>query len=153
MQIARERGEHFAGFEQSRYASGEYFERYLQGDWQPKTATVRALFARAGIRLPDRDMWLKLRDDVMRHGIYNRNLQAIPPTGSISYINHATSSIHPIVSKIEIRKEGKTGRVYYPAPFMTNDNWRSIRMHGKSARKKLSTPMPKPRSTSIRGCR
>ncbi|AGJ89516.1 ribonucleoside-diphosphate reductase [Raoultella ornithinolytica] len=122
MQIARERGEHFAGFEQSRYASGEYFERYLQGDWQPKTATVRALFARAGIRLPDRDMWLKLRDDVMRHGIYNRNLQAIPPTGSISYINHATSSIHPIVSKIEIRKEGKTGRVYYPAPFMTNDN-------------------------------
>jgi ribonucleoside-diphosphate reductase alpha chain len=67
-------------------------------------------------------MWLKLRDDVMRYGIYNRNLQAIPPTGSISYINHATSSIHPIVSKIEIRKEGKTGRVYYPAPFMTNDN-------------------------------
>ena len=58
----------------------------------------------------------------MRYGIYNRNLQAVPPTGSISYINHATSSIHPIVSKIEIRKEGKTGRVYYPAPFMTNDN-------------------------------
>ncbi|ADZ69877.1 Ribonucleotide-diphosphate reductase alpha subunit [Polymorphum gilvum SL003B-26A1] len=29
---------------------------------------------------------------------------------------------HPIVSKIEIRKEGKIGRVYYPAPFMTNDN-------------------------------
>lgn len=64
----------------------------------------------------------QLRDDVMRYGIYNRNLQAVPPTGSISYINHATSSIHPIVSKIEIRKEGKTGRVYYPAPFMTNDN-------------------------------
>ena len=58
----------------------------------------------------------------MQHGLYNQNLQAIPPTGSISYINHATSSIHPIVSRIEIRKEGKTGRVYYPAPFMTNDN-------------------------------
>ncbi len=58
----------------------------------------------------------------MRYGIYNQNLQAVPPTGSISYINHATSSIHPIVSKIEIRKEGKTGRVYYPAPFMTNEN-------------------------------
>ncbi len=41
----------------------------------------------------------------MRYGIYNRYLQAVPPTGSISYINHATSSIHPIVSKIEIRKE------------------------------------------------
>ena len=58
----------------------------------------------------------------MQDGIYNQNLQAIPPTGSISYINNSTSSIHPIVSKIEIRKEGKIGRVYYPAPFMTNDN-------------------------------
>ncbi|NRE85766.1 class 1b ribonucleoside-diphosphate reductase subunit alpha [Klebsiella michiganensis] len=122
MLIAREKGTRFAGFEQSRYASGNYFRPYLEGDWQPKTAKVRALFARAGIALPDRDMWRQLRDDVMRYGIYNRNLQAVPPTGSISYINHATSSIHPIVSKIEIRKEGKTGRVYYPAPFMTNDN-------------------------------
>jgi ribonucleoside-diphosphate reductase alpha chain len=122
MMLARERNQRFADFEQSRYASGEYFSQYLAGDWQPKTARVRELFARAGIVLPTREMWQKLRDDVMRYGIYNQNLQAVPPTGSISYINHATSSIHPIVSKIEIRKEGKTGRVYYPAPFMTNEN-------------------------------
>lgn len=122
MMLARERNQRFAGFEQSRYDSGEYFSQYLEGDWQPKTARVRELFDRAGITLPTREMWRQLRDDVMRHGIYNQNLQAVPPTGSISYINHATSSIHPIVSKIEIRKEGKTGRVYYPAPFMTNDN-------------------------------
>lgn len=109
-------------FEQSRYASGEYFSQYLEGDWQPKTEKVRALFDRAGITLPTREMWQQLREDVMHYGIYNQNLQAVPPTGSISYINHATSSIHPIVSKIEIRKEGKTGRVYYPAPFMTNEN-------------------------------
>ena len=122
MMLARERNQRFSGFEQSRYASGEYFSQYLEGDWQPKTARVRELFARAGIVLPTRAMWQRLRDDVMRYGIYNQNLQAVPPTGSISYINHATSSIHPIVSKIEIRKEGKTGRVYYPAPFMTNEN-------------------------------
>ena len=122
MMLARERNQRFSGFEQSRYASGEYFSQYLEGDWQPKTARVRELFARAGIVLPTREMWQQLRDDVMRYGIYNQNLQAVPPTGSISYINHATSSIHPIVSKIEIRKEGKTGRVYYPAPFMTNEN-------------------------------
>ena len=122
MMLARERGQRFAGFEQSRYASGEYFSQYLEGDWQPKTAKVRDLFARAGIVLPTRAMWQQLRNDVMEYGIYNQNLQAVPPTGSISYINHATSSIHPIVSKVEIRKEGKTGRVYYPAPFMTNDN-------------------------------
>ncbi|MFZ3620905.1 class 1b ribonucleoside-diphosphate reductase subunit alpha [Leclercia barmai] len=122
MMLAREKGQRFAGFEQSRYASGEYFTQYLRDDWQPKTEKVRALFARAGVSLPTRAMWQQLRDDVMRYGIYNQNLQAVPPTGSISYINHATSSIHPIVSKIEIRKEGKTGRVYYPAPFMTNEN-------------------------------
>ena len=122
MMLARERNQRFAGFEQSRYASGEYFSQYLEGDWQPKTEKVRALFDRAGITLPTREMWQQLREEVMRYGIYNQNLQAVPPTGSISYINHATSSIHPIVSKIEIRKEGKTGRVYYPAPFMTNEN-------------------------------
>ncbi|ELY4453656.1 class 1b ribonucleoside-diphosphate reductase subunit alpha [Cronobacter sakazakii] len=122
MKLARERGERFEGFEASRYASGEYFDKYLTQTWTPRTTRVAELFARAGITLPTPEMWRALRDDVMRHGLYNRNLQAVPPTGSISYINHATSSIHPIVSKIEIRKEGKIGRVYYPAPFMTNEN-------------------------------
>lgn len=122
MLLARERGQTFAGFAQSRYASGEFFTQYLEQNWAPKTEKVRALFARSGITLPTREMWLYLREEVMRYGIYNQNLQAVPPTGSISYINHATSSIHPIVSKVEIRKEGKTGRVYYPAPFMTNEN-------------------------------
>ena len=122
MLLARERGQTFAGFSQSRYASGEFFTQYLEQNWTPKTEKVRALFARSGITLPTREMWRYLRDEVMRYGIYNQNLQAVPPTGSISYINHATSSIHPIVSKVEIRKEGKTGRVYYPAPFMTNEN-------------------------------
>ncbi|WP_380183447.1 class 1b ribonucleoside-diphosphate reductase subunit alpha [Kalamiella sp. sgz302252] len=120
--IAQERGERFVGFEDSRYASGEYFEQYVNQQWQPRTPEAAALFAKAGIALPSQEEWRQLRDAVMQHGIYNQNLQAIPPTGSISYINHATSSIHPIVSRIEIRKEGKTGRVYYPAPFMTNDN-------------------------------
>ncbi|WP_428946338.1 class 1b ribonucleoside-diphosphate reductase subunit alpha [Pantoea sp. FN060301] len=120
--IARERKARFAGFETSRYASGEYFRQYVEQRWTPRTAEAAALFARAGVTLPTQAQWQQLREEVMEHGIYNQNLQAIPPTGSISYINHATSSIHPIVSRIEIRKEGKTGRVYYPAPFMTNEN-------------------------------
>lgn len=153
MRLARERGETFAGFAQSRYASGDYFTQYLQDDWQPKTAKVRTLFARSGITLPTREMWLKLRDDVMRYGIYNQNLQAVPPTGSISYINHATSSIHPIVAKIEIRKEGKTGRVYYPAPFMTNENLDMYQDAYDIGPEKLLIPMPRPRATSIKDCR
>ncbi|MFL4558778.1 class 1b ribonucleoside-diphosphate reductase subunit alpha [Yersinia kristensenii] len=121
-QLAIERGSHFKGFDQSTYASGHYFTKYTEQSWQPKTAKVRALFENAGISVPNQQDWVALRQSVMAHGIYNQNLQAVPPTGSISYINHSTSSIHPIVSPIEIRKEGKIGRVYYPAPYMTNDN-------------------------------
>ncbi|WP_231856130.1 class 1b ribonucleoside-diphosphate reductase subunit alpha [Nocardia cyriacigeorgica] len=120
--IAIERGSYFGGFPESKYASGEYFDKYTDQVWEPKTDRVRQLFADAGVHIPTQDDWRELKASVMEHGIYNQNLQAVPPTGSISYINHSTSSIHPVASKIEIRKEGKIGRVYYPAPYMTNDN-------------------------------
>ncbi len=120
--IATERGESFKGFEKSKYASGEYFDKYIDQKWEPATEKVRTLFADAGIHIPTQDDWKKLKELVKAKGLYNRNLQAVPPTGSISYINHSTSSIHPIVSKVEIRKEGKIGRVYYPAAYMNNDN-------------------------------
>ncbi|MDF8359052.1 class 1b ribonucleoside-diphosphate reductase subunit alpha [Ensifer adhaerens] len=120
--LAVERGVSFKGFENSKYASGEYFDKYTEAEWLPATEKVKGLFEEAGISIPTQEDWLELKRAVMEGGLYNQNLQAVPPTGSISYINHSTSSIHPIVSKIEIRKEGKIGRVYYPAAFMTNDN-------------------------------
>ena len=120
--IARERGESFAGFEESKYASGEYFDKYINGVWEPQTDKVRELLHKSTIHIPTQDDWRQLAADVAQYGMYNQNLQAVPPTGSISYINNSTSSIHPIVSKVEIRKEGKIGRVYYPAAYMTNDN-------------------------------
>ncbi|WP_317418619.1 MULTISPECIES: class 1b ribonucleoside-diphosphate reductase subunit alpha [unclassified Morganella (in: enterobacteria)] len=121
-QLAIERQQTFRNFEQSAYASGEYFSKYITQKWEPATEKVRALFADAGITVPSQADWQQLKESVMAHGLYNQNLQAVAPTGSISYINHATSSIHPIVARIEIRKEGKLGRVYYPAAYMTNDN-------------------------------
>ncbi|SFV28110.1 ribonucleoside-diphosphate reductase alpha chain [Devosia crocina] len=120
--IATEREETFKGFENSKYAKGTYFDKYTEKEWKPATEKVAKLFEDAGIHIPTQEDWLNLKAKVMMTGMYNQNLQAVPPTGSISYINHSTSSIHPIVSKIEIRKEGKIGRVYYPAAFMTNDN-------------------------------
>lgn len=120
--IAKERGESFVGFEKSDYANGTYFDKYTDRAWEPATERVRELFAQAGITLPTVEDWRELREKVMADGMYNQNLQAVPPTGSISYINNSTSSIHPIASRIEIRKEGKLGRVYYPAPFMDNEN-------------------------------
>lgn len=120
--IAMERGETFDGFADSTYASGSFFEPFLVEDKQPATERVGELFQAAGVPIPTRDDWQNLAESVREHGIYNQNLQAVPPTGSISYINNSTSSIHPIASRIEIRKEGRIGRVYYPAPFMTDDN-------------------------------
>ncbi|MGW5438817.1 class 1b ribonucleoside-diphosphate reductase subunit alpha [Nocardia asteroides] len=120
--IAKERGSAFGGFAESKYASGEYFDKYTDQAWEPKTDKVAQLFADAGVHIPTQDDWRELKASVQEFGIYNQNLQAVPPTGSISYINHSTSSIHPVASKIEIRKEGKIGRVYYPAPYLTNDN-------------------------------
>ncbi|WP_413466779.1 class 1b ribonucleoside-diphosphate reductase subunit alpha [Microbacterium sp. LRZ72] len=118
--LAIERGQAFDGFADSAYASGEFFDKYIDTAWVPETERVAQLFA--GKHIPTQDDWRELKASIQAHGIYNQNLQAVPPTGSISYINNSTSSIHPIASKIEIRKEGKLGRVYYPAPFMTNDN-------------------------------
>ncbi|MEZ5209778.1 class 1b ribonucleoside-diphosphate reductase subunit alpha [Gordonia sp. PP30] len=131
--LAKEKGRPFAGFENSTYASGEFFDKYIDQPWEPATQRVRELFANAGqsdgslfassgIAIPTQDDWRELKASIQEHGIYNQNLQAVPPTGSISYINHSTSSIHPVAAKIEIRKEGKIGRVYYPAPYLTNDN-------------------------------
>lgn len=122
MHIAKERGESFYDFENSKYGTGEYFDKYTDRAWEPRTEKVRELFAKSSVHVPTQQDWAQLREDVRTYGMYNAYLQAVPPTGSISYINNSTSSIHPIVSKIEIRKEGKIGRVYYPAPFMDNDN-------------------------------
>jgi ribonucleoside-diphosphate reductase alpha chain len=120
--IAIERKETFDNFAASKYATGEYFDKYVDGVWEPKTSKVAALFADNGIHIPTQADWAELKKSVMEHGIYNAYLQAVPPTGSISYINNSTSSIHPIAAQIEIRKEGKLGRTYYPTPHMTEEN-------------------------------
>ena len=120
--MAQETGNPFDGFEKSKYATGEFFDKYINQTWKPATKKVEKLFKDANIDIPTQHDWENLSKYVKKHGLYNQNLQAVPPTGSISYINNSTSSIHPIASQIEIRKEGKLGRVYYPAPFLNNDN-------------------------------
>jgi ribonucleoside-diphosphate reductase alpha chain len=121
--LAIERKSAFHNFENSKYATGEYFDKYTDAVWAPATPKVKELFEQSNIAIPTQEDWAELKASVMKYGIYNQNLQAVPPTGSISYINNSTSSIHPIASRIEIRKEGKLGRVYYPAPFLSEETW------------------------------
>ena len=77
--LAQEHGSTFRGFAQSRYADGSFFDKYLARDWLPVLPDVARVFA--GIALPSREDWAALRAEVMAHGLYNRNLQAVPPTG------------------------------------------------------------------------
>ena len=117
-EIAREYGES-ALFEGSDYQTGKWFKDVPQA-WLDEHEDDLTILG--GLSAPDRREWQHLALKVSQYGMANAYLQTIPPTGSISYINHSTSSIHPIVSKVEIRKEGRVGRVYYPAPHMRTDN-------------------------------
>lgn len=122
--IAKVEGRSFVGFEKSKYATGEYFDRYVDDTPTCRTERIKQLFDDYNFYIPTTEDWAKLREHVKLFGLFNRNLQAIPPTGSISYINNSTASIHPVAAAIEIRKEGKLGRVYYPAPHLTDENFK-----------------------------
>lgn len=121
--LARERSQTYVGFENSDYANGKYFERYISGDFAPRTAKVQEIIKKYGWTIPTNTDWANLAEEVKTYGLYNKYRLAIPPTGSISYVNHSTSSIHPIADRIEKRKEGKTGRKYYPAYGLNNNNF------------------------------
>lgn len=119
MMIARERGETFKDFEKSDYATGEYFKKYLNEDFTPKTEKVKALFD--GIPIPDRMQWAWLESKVKEHGMYHGYRQAIAPTQSIGYLQNATASVMPVVELIETRTYGNS-TTYYPMPFLSKDN-------------------------------
>lgn len=130
--IAMERKQTFFEFEKSDYANGKYFNKYLSkidgyklphsyetGEFVFKHEKVRELFE--NIEIPTLINWHELQQDIEKYGLYNAYRLAVAPTGSISYINEATASIHPVTSRVEERTEGKRGKVYYPAPYLSDE--------------------------------
>lgn len=118
-EIARERQQTFVGFESSDYADGSYFDKYVTGQFVPKSNLVKELFKDHFI--PQADDWKALRKSVMTDGLYHQNRLAVAPNGSISYINDVSASIHPITQRIEERQEKKIGKIYYPAAGLSTD--------------------------------
>ena len=111
--------ETFYEFEKSGYADGSYFESYrknIKTEDQIESDIVKELFK--DILIPSMKSWEILMENISKYGLYNSYRLAVAPTGSISYVNEATASIHPIIQKIEDRVEGKRGKVYYPAPYL-----------------------------------
>ena len=117
--IAKERGVTFDRFEKSAYASGTYFDAYTESDVEIKSEKVKEIFA--NLPIPTVEDWKQLKVDIMADGLYHQNRLAIAPTGSISYVNETSASLHPITRLIEERQEKKTGKTYYPAPFLSNE--------------------------------
>ncbi|MGX6961616.1 class 1b ribonucleoside-diphosphate reductase subunit alpha [Vagococcus xieshaowenii] len=118
-QIAKERGQSFHNFEHSDYASGKYFERYINEPVLPQSDKIKELFE--GIFVPNAADWQALSEAVQTNGLYHQNRLAVAPNGSISYINDTSASIHPITRLIEERQEKKIGKIYYPAPYLSNE--------------------------------
>ncbi|WP_125588301.1 class 1b ribonucleoside-diphosphate reductase subunit alpha [Companilactobacillus jidongensis] len=117
--IAKERNETFVNFEKSAYADGTYFDKYLTESFAPKSDLVKELFY--GIKIPDQNDWANLKADVQRDGLYNAYRLAVAPNGSISYVNNTSASLQPITRLVEERQEKKNGKLYFPAPLLSND--------------------------------
>lgn len=115
MHIARKTKTTFKDFDKSEYANGNYFAKYLENDYLPKSPIIAQLFE--GIDLPTKENWATLARRVKKHGLYHAYRLAIAPTQSISYVQNATSSVMPIVDLIERRAYGDM-ETYYPMPFL-----------------------------------
>ncbi|OLF86376.1 class 1b ribonucleoside-diphosphate reductase subunit alpha [Bacillus paralicheniformis] len=120
MELAKETGSTFEGFEGSTYADGSYFDKYVAGDFLPKTEKVAKMFE--GVEIPERIDWVRLEDNVRKYGLYHSYRLAIAPTGSISYVQSATASVMPIMERIEERTYGNS-KTYYPMPGLSAKNW------------------------------
>lgn len=120
MEIAKETGIKYYRFEESTYASGEYFNQYLEEDFSPKNERIAKLFE--GMHIPTIEDWKQLKEDVMKYGLTNSYRLAIAPNGSISYVQSATASVMPIMERIEERTYGNS-KTYYPMPYLSSENW------------------------------
>jgi len=119
MEIAKEKNETFYRFEESDYASGVYFESYINKEEIELTPEV--IKALGATPIITQNMWHQLKSDILEHGLFHSYRLAIAPTGSISYIRSCTASISPVTERVEVRDYADS-RTIYPMPFLTNDN-------------------------------
>ncbi|MCP6682966.1 class 1b ribonucleoside-diphosphate reductase subunit alpha [Bacillus nakamurai] len=119
-ELAQQTCSTYEGFEGSTYADGSYFDKYVAGDFRPKTEKVAKLFG--GVTIPAPVDWVRLEDSVRKYGLYHSYRLAIAPTGSISYVQSATASVMPIMERIEERTYGNS-KTYYPMPGLSPQNW------------------------------
>ncbi len=112
-QKAIETKEIFYTFETSKYADGTYFDN--RGAIYPKSEEVAKIFE--NIYIPTDEDWNKLKESVMKHGLYNSHRLAVAPNGSTSYLMSATASLTPIKQLVEERTFGRS-HTFFPMPHL-----------------------------------
>lgn len=119
VEVAKERKERFYRFEDSDYASGEFFEPYFKKELV--ITSEKAKKALGNVPIITSEMWMELAEEVKKHGMFHSYRLAVAPTGSISYIRSSSASMSPITERVEVRDYADS-RTIYPMPFLDNDN-------------------------------
>ena len=120
MEIAKERGETFYRFEDSDYASGVYFDPYVDKEEQDVSAI--------GVKSTRKysDYHEKNVADIKGRGYAIRLISFISVSDCSNwfnqyYIRSCTASIAPCTERVEVRDYADS-RTIYPMPHLTNDN-------------------------------
>lgn len=77
MEIAKEKKETFYRYEDSEYASGAYFEKYMNKETVELDAIV--LGALGSTPIITNKMWQALKEDVQKYGLFHSYRLAIAP--------------------------------------------------------------------------
>ena len=108
------------GFENNKYASGRFFDKLHQPGVGAGDAEGARPVRRGRHPHPQPAGLAGLKDAVARDGIYNQNLQAVPPS---SILHQPFDKLDPpVAAKIEILQRAKIGPSTTRRPTMTSDN-------------------------------
>ena len=116
--IARERGITFHNFEKSDYANGSYFDKYVTGEFVPKSDRVKELFK--DVFIPSAD-WAELRDKVQADGLYHQNRLGCSAKWFYQLHQWCFCFYPPDYATYRRTSRKKIGKIYYPAAGLSTE--------------------------------
>ena len=106
----------YPDFEKSEYSKGKGLERYTEEKYVPTLDKVKEIFK--DVYIPTKDDWTNLIESIKEHGVANGFVNALAPTGNISYVVNATPTILPVIEQVEARHYSNS-TTYYPMPHLS----------------------------------
>lgn len=106
----------YPDFKKSEYSKGKGLERYTEEEYVPTLDKVKEIFK--DVYIPTKDDWTNLIESIKEHGVANGFVNALAPTGNISYVVNATPTILPVIEQVEARHYSNS-TTYYPMPHLS----------------------------------